>query len=110
MADPEPAPPRPGIASQAAWARYRRIMRGMTALALVCVLVALGVLRASGPLHLHEAIATALGVFFTVLVGTGLMSLAFLSSGSGHDAAAGAVFTPERPTRKRRRPGWDDGV
>jgi hypothetical protein len=30
-------------------------------------------------------IATALGIGLTVLLGTGLMTLAFLSSSSGHD-------------------------
>ena len=34
-------------------------------------------------------IATALGVGFTVLLGTGLMVLTFLSSRSGHDEEAG---------------------
>ncbi len=33
-------------------------------------------------------IATALGVGLTVLLGTGLMTLVFLSSSSGHDDAA----------------------
>jgi hypothetical protein len=33
-------------------------------------------------------IATALGIGLTVLVGTGLMTLAFISNSSGHDEAA----------------------
>ena len=36
-------------------------------------------------LHLHMLVATGLGVFFTVLLGTGLMLLVFLSAESGHD-------------------------
>ena len=31
------------------------------------------------------AIATILGVWLTFMLGTGLMALAFLSSGTGHD-------------------------
>jgi hypothetical protein len=33
-------------------------------------------------------IATALGIGLTVLLGTGLMTLVFLSADSGHDEAA----------------------
>ena len=39
-------------------------------------------------LHIHMLIATGLGVFITVLLGTALMSLAFLSASSGHDSEA----------------------
>jgi hypothetical protein len=99
--DPVPvrtAPAAPdAIRNRHAWARYRRVMRWMTALALACVAVALGWLRwAVGRLPLHMAIATTAGVFLTVMVGTGLMSLAFLSAGSGHDAEAGERFDPHR--------------
>ena len=38
--------------------------------------------------HINLLIATALGVGLTVLLGTGLMTLAFLSSSSGHDEQA----------------------
>ena len=105
--DPIPVRTRPvqpeAIRNRHAWARYRRMMRWMTALALACVAVALGWLRwAAGPLHLHMAIAAAIGVFLTVMVGTGLMSLAFLSAGSGHDAEAGEQFeAAEAPRRPR---------
>lgn len=34
---------------------------------------------------IHMIIATALGVFFTFMLGTALMGLLFLSSGTGHD-------------------------
>ena len=36
-------------------------------------------------------IATALGIGFTVLLGTALMTLVFLSAASGHDDAAAAA-------------------
>lgn len=86
---PEPA----ALGNQHAWRRYRRIMAWMIALGLACDAVALGWLRwAAGPLRLHETIAVAVGVFLTVVVGTGLMSLVFLSAGTGHDAQAGEPF------------------
>lgn len=34
---------------------------------------------------LHMVIATILGVWLTFMLGTGLMALVFLSSGTGHD-------------------------
>ena len=38
--------------------------------------------------HMNMMIATALGIGLTVLVGTGLVTLAFISSSSGHDDVA----------------------
>ncbi len=65
----------------------------MLALAIVCVGATLTYLRlATGSLPLQMAIASSLGVFLTVLVGTGLMSLVFLSAGSGHDADVADPF------------------
>lgn len=85
MPRPDPVPDH-RIANPHAWARFRAIMRWMTVLGLVCVVGALGYLYAGGtPMNVQMVIATALGVFLTVLVGTGLMSLIFLSHGSGHD-------------------------
>jgi hypothetical protein len=96
MPRPDPVPQRQ-IANPNAWARYRVIMRWMTVLAIVCVLVSLAYVRwATGALTLQMGIAVAAGVFLTVTVGTGLMSLVFLSAGSGHDEAAADPFD-ERP-------------
>lgn len=65
----------------------------MTLLALACVVAALIYFRAGGsPVRVHMVIAASLGVFLTVMVGTGLMSLAFLSSGTGHDEDAADPF------------------
>ena len=51
-----------------------------------CVGVALFVLHLwAGPMPIHMIVATILGVWLTFMVGTGLMALAFLSSGTGHD-------------------------
>jgi hypothetical protein len=46
------------------------------------------VARGEPGLHVHMLVATALGVGLTVLLGTGLMTLVFLSSSSGHDERA----------------------
>ena len=70
----------------AAWERYKRMMRWMVVLAAVTAALSLLYLRASGaPLPLHLVVATIAGVGLTVLVGTGLMGLIFLSHRSGHD-------------------------
>ena len=73
-----------------AWARYRQTMKWMVLVAIVCVLLSLIYLKSFGdPVPVHMAIATIAGVGLTVLVGTGLMGLVFLSSRSGHDEEAG---------------------
>ena len=82
-ADPVPSP-RLSMLS-----RFRRIMRWMAALSIVIAAIAvLLVARGDKGVHVHMLIATALGVGLTVLLATGLMSLVFLSSSSGHDDAA----------------------
>lgn len=75
--------------SKVAWARYRRLMRGMALVSVGAVILALGWLRLSmgEALTLHMMIATAAGVGLSVMLGAALMGLVFLSSGSGHDEA-----------------------
>lgn len=75
--------------SKIAWARYRRLMRGMALVSVCAVVLALGWLRLSmgEALSLHMMIATAAGVGLSVMLGAALMGLVFLSSGSGHDEA-----------------------
>lgn len=64
-------------------------MSWMGLAAAVAVALALLYLWISGaPFSIHLVIATALGVGLTVLLGTGLMGLVFLSSISGHDDSA----------------------
>ncbi len=91
---PRPDPlARSRIANPHAWARYRRIMRWMTLLALACVALTLVYFRlGDAPVSATMVIAGSLGVFLTVMVGTGLMSLVFLSAGSGHDDAVADPF------------------
>lgn len=75
----------PQIAATA-WRRFRRIMTWMALGGLACVGLALLALRLAGvPMPIHMVIATVLGVWFTFMLGTGLMALVFLSSGTGHD-------------------------
>ena len=72
-----------------AWAEYRRTMRWMALAAAVAVALSLLYLYESGsPMPIHLVIATTAGVGLTVLVGTGLMGLVFLSHRSGHDDEA----------------------
>ena len=69
--------------------RFRRMMKWMALVALLAAFIAVVIVAQSDPgLHIHMLIATALGVGLTVLLGTALMSLAFLSASSGHDEDA----------------------
>ncbi|HEX7875188.1 MAG TPA: hypothetical protein VF489_01235 [Sphingobium sp.] len=69
-----------------AWARFRRIMLWMALGGAVCVGIALFCLHLwAGPMPIHMILATILGVWLTFMLGTGLMALVFLSSGTGHD-------------------------
>jgi NAD/NADP transhydrogenase beta subunit len=66
-----------------------RIFRLLALLSIVIAAVAVMIVARGDPtVHVHMLIATALGVGLTVLLGTALMSLVFLSSSSGHDDAA----------------------
>jgi hypothetical protein len=93
----DPVPPkRPAARPPAderreiAWARYKQTMKWMALAAVVTVLLALIWLKSFGePVPLHMTIATILGVGLTMLVGTGLMGLIFLSDRTGMDDAAG---------------------
>jgi peptidoglycan/LPS O-acetylase OafA/YrhL len=81
--DPLPSP------SASLKRRFVRIFRLCAALSVViAILAAILVSRGDPTLHIHMVIATALGVGFTVLLGTSLMALAFLSSSTGHDERA----------------------
>lgn len=72
-----------------AWGRYRALMKWMVLAATVSVLLALVYLKASGgPVPIHMVIATIAGVGLSVLLGTALMGLVFVSNNSGHDEAA----------------------
>ncbi|KAB2856493.1 MAG: hypothetical protein F9K41_06395 [Sphingopyxis terrae] len=80
--------------SKVAWARYRRLMRGMSIVSLLAVVGALSWLRFTmgEALTIHMMIATAAGVGLSVMLGAALMALVFLSSGSGHDESIDDPF------------------
>jgi hypothetical protein len=46
------------------------------------------VTRGTDEVHASLIVATALGVGLTVLIGTGLMALVFISNSTGHDEQA----------------------
>ena len=69
--------------------RFWRIFRLLALLSIVIAAIAvILVTRGAGEVHASLIIATALGIGLTVLLGTGLMTLVFLSADSGHDEAA----------------------
>ena len=71
-----------------AWARYKRILRGMGWVTLVVVAAVLGFLFwQNGFVSINFFIATALGIGGMMMLTAALMGLVFLSSGTGHDAA-----------------------
>jgi hypothetical protein len=81
--------------------RFWRIFRLLALLSIIIAAIAVVlVARGDSSVHAHMLIATALGVGMTVLLGTGLMTLVFLSSSSGHDAQAN-----QSPQKKDRNDG-----
>jgi hypothetical protein len=69
--------------------RFWRIFRLLALLSIVIAAIAVWlVVQGEGEVHASLIIATALGIGLTVLLGTALMTLVFLSSSSGHDDAA----------------------
>lgn len=70
-------------------------------IALAAVLMVAGALAffaATDALTAHAVIATILGVFFSVLLGSGLFALAFFSDKSGHDENVGKATTRQNDT------------
>jgi len=69
--------------------RFWRIFRLLALLSIIiAAIAAILVSRGDSTLHVNMLIATALGTGLTTLLGSSLMSLAFLSADSGHDEAA----------------------
>ncbi|MGN6848202.1 MAG: hypothetical protein ACTHJK_01795 [Sphingomicrobium sp.] len=69
--------------------RFWRIFRLLVLLSIVIAAIAVLLVSQGDPtLHINMLVATALGTGFTVLLGTSLMTLVFLSADSGHDEAA----------------------
>lgn len=69
--------------------RFWRIFRLLALLSVVIAAIAVILVGKGDPtLHINMLAATALGVGLTVLLGTSLMTLVFLSADTGHDDAA----------------------
>jgi hypothetical protein len=85
--------PRPDPVPSPRHSTIRRFWRIFRLLALLSIVIAtIGVVlvtRGGGEIHASLIIATALGIGLTVLLGSGLMVLMFLSSSSGYDEEAG---------------------
>src|SRR5262245_19114096 len=82
-----------------AWKRYKQLMSWMVIVAIVAVLLALIYLKRGGhPVPPQMIIATIAGVGLSVLLGTGLMGLVFVSNSAGIDEEAGRGddFDPRR--------------
>ena len=89
--DPVPSP------RQSTVQRFWRIFRLLALLSAVIAAIAVVlVTRGAGEVHASLIIATAVGVGLTVLVGTSLMSLVFLSNSSGHDEAVGGTHEKDK--------------
>jgi hypothetical protein len=77
--------------------RFWRIFRLLALLSIVIAALAVVlVTRGEGEVHASLIIATALGIGLTVLLGTGLMALMFVSSSSGHDEAASCTHEEDQ--------------
>ena len=85
MPEPDPIPsPR-----HSTMRRFWRVFRLLALLSILIAAIAVVLVARGDPtVHVHMMIATALGIGLTVLLGTALMTLAFLSSSSGHDHQA----------------------
>ncbi|HMI41106.1 MAG TPA: hypothetical protein VK485_07750 [Sphingomicrobium sp.] len=81
---------------QRALAEFRRMMKWIALVAVLMVAGALTYLSRTGDLHLHEVVATILGVFFAVLLGCGLFAAAFFSDKSGIDQSVTDATKTER--------------
>lgn len=81
--DPVPTP------RQSTIFRFWRIFRLLAVLSVVIAAIAVVlVAHNSTEVHVGLLITTALGIGLTVLLGSALMALMFVSSDSGHDDAA----------------------
>jgi len=64
---------------------FFRMIRWIVAISVLMAAGAILYLGLTGELYLHLVVATLGGVFFSVLLGSGLFALSFFSDKSGHD-------------------------
>lgn len=98
MPNPDPLPSPRGSMKRRFWRIFRLLVLLSLVVATISVLL---VARGDPTIDVNTLIATALGTGLTVLLGTSLMTLVFLSSQSGHDDAATQVH---RETDENDRP------
>ena len=70
---------------ETARADFLRMMKWIVVAAVAMVVAALLYLNATGDLTRDMVIATVIGVFLSVLLGSGLMAASYFSDKSGHD-------------------------
>ena len=77
-------------------AEFFRMMRWIVTIAIIFAAGAILYLGLTGELHVHLVVGTIGGVFFSVLIGCGLMAASFFSDKSGHDQSV-TDATSSRP-------------
>jgi hypothetical protein len=87
--DPVPTP------RHALLRRFWRIFQLLALLSIVIAVIAVLLVTQGEKTNINVIIATALGAGLTVLLGTALMTLVFLSADSGHDEAAASHIHEE---------------
>lgn len=81
--------PPPNQTRAKAVASFKRLMLAMVGVAILMIMLAFASFRIMDvPITGAMVVATIAGVGFSMLVGTGLMGLIFLSANSGHDDEA----------------------
>jgi uncharacterized protein (DUF2062 family) len=84
----DPIPPK-AEASALAWSRYKYMMKWMALASALAAALAVAYLKATAEtMPWQMVLATVAGVGLSVLLGTALMGLVFLSDRTGHDEAA----------------------
>ena len=76
---------------------FKRMVGWIVGVAIVMAAGAIIYLALTGDLYLHMVVATLGGVFFSVLLGCGLMAAAFFSEKSGHDQSIVDATKPKDP-------------
>jgi uncharacterized protein (DUF2062 family) len=84
----DPIPPKAETPALA-WSRYKYMMKWMALASAVAAALAVAYLKATAEtMPWQMVLATVAGVGLSVLLGTALMGLVFLSDRTGHDEAA----------------------
>ena len=77
-------------------ADFRRMMMWIAGIGALLVIGSLWYISLYEPLRLHMVVATVLGVFFSVLLGSGLFAAAFYSDKSGYDRSVTDATSRDR--------------